>query len=168
MRVLLLRHGIAEDRAAWAGGGQEDARRPLTDEGRRRMKRIALALARLEPELALIATSPALRARQTAEILLSALPRGVALAEQTELAPSGRAAAALKLLQAQRQLPAVALVGHEPNLSQLAGLLLAGAERSLLDLRKGGSALLDFPGRVAAGGATLLWHLTPGQLRRIA
>jgi len=168
MRVLLLRHGIAEDRAAWAAGGQGDAARPLTDEGRRRMKKISAALARLEPELALVATSPAVRARETALILHSALPRGVELAERGELAPAAGADAALKWLQSQRQQPAVALVGHEPNLSLLAGLLLAGAERSLLDLKKGGAALLDFPGKVAAGTAVLLWHLTPGQLRRIA
>lgn len=168
MRVLLLRHGIAEDRAAWAAGGHAEAARPLTEEGRRRTKKIAAALARLEPELALVATSPAARARQTAEILLAALPRGVALAEQAELAPAGGAGAALKLLQAQRHLAALALVGHEPNLSLLAGLLLAGAERSLLDLKKGGAALFDFPGKVAPGTGVLVWLLTPAQLRRIA
>ena len=75
-----------------------------------------------------------MRARETALILHSALPRGVELAERGELAPAAGADAALKWLQSQRQQPAVALVGHEPNLSLLAGLLLAGAERSLLDL----------------------------------
>ena len=132
------------------------------------MKRIAAALARLEPELALVATSPARRARESAGFLVDALPRGVVLAEQGELAPRGRCGAVLKLLQNQRQLAALALVGHEPNLSLLAGLLVAGTERSLLELKKGGAALLAFPGRVAAGQAVLVWHLTPGQLRRLA
>lgn len=167
MRALLLRHGLAEERAGWAARGRGDAERPLTDEGRRRMKRIAAALARLEPELALVATSPATRARESAEILLAALPREVVLVDQGELAPAGRPGAALKLLQAQRQLLALALVGHEPGLSRLAGLLLAGEERSLLELKKGGAALVDFPGRVAAGAGVLLWHLTPGQLRKL-
>lgn len=168
MRVLLLRHGIAEDRAAWAGGGADDATRPLTDEGRRRMKKIAAALARLEPEIGLVATSPAARAQQSAAILHAALPRGVVLAEREALAPAARPGAALKLLQAEQKLAALALVGHEPNLSQLAALLLAGEERPLLELKKGGAALVDFPGGVAAGAGTLLWLLTPAHLRRLA
>jgi phosphohistidine phosphatase len=164
MRVLLVRHAIAEDAPAGTGA-RADAERALSEEGRRRMRRIATAIAGLEGELALIATSPLLRARQTAELLAAAYDGAPAVAETAELAPDGRAPALLRLLQQQRSLAAVALVGHEPNLSLFAGLLLAGRERSLLVLKKGGAAAIDFPGRIAAGAGVLLWHLTPGQLR---
>ena len=60
-----------------------------------------------------------------------------------------------------------ACVGHEPNLSSLAGYLLTGRDRSFLELRKGGAVLLDFPGRIVAGGAILQWHLAPGMLREL-
>ena len=165
MRALLVRHAIAEDRAV-DGGRDED--RPLTTEGRRRMRAVARALEALVPELALVATSPLLRARQTAEIVRDAHAASPGLFEVPELAPDGRPPAVLAFLQTQKGLAAVALVGHEPNLSLLEGYLLAGRERSLAVFKKGGAALLEFPGRLAAGGASLLWHLTAGQLRDLA
>ena len=93
-----------------------------------------------------------------AEILARACPERPVVSELAELAPAGSPAALLKFLQAQKSLPLVACVGHEPNLSQFAGWLLTGGEKSFLELRKGGACLLDFAGRVAPGNATLLWH----------
>ncbi|MEO8274790.1 MAG: histidine phosphatase family protein [Thermoanaerobaculia bacterium] len=165
MKILIVRHGIAEDLAAFAGSGREDRLRPLTDDGRRKMRKVAEALSALVPELALVATSPYVRARDSAELLVRAFPERPVLSELAELAPTGSNVAVLKFLQAQKSLPLVACVGHEPNLSQLAAWLLTGREKSFIELRKGGACLLDFAGRVASGGATLLWHLTPGQLR---
>jgi len=167
MKLLLLRHAIATDRAAFAASGKEDRQRPLTEDGRKKMRKIAEALAGLLPELALIATSPYVRARDSAEILARAYPERPVLSELGELAPAGSAVALLKFLQAQKSLPIVACVGHEPDLSQLAGWLLAGKEKSFLDLRKGGACLLDFAGRLAPGNAVLSWHLTPLQLRSL-
>lgn len=167
MKLLLLRHAIAADGAAFAASGKEDRQRPLTEDGRKKMRKIAEALAGLLPELALIATSPYVRARDSAEILARAYPARPVLSELGELAPSGSAAVLLKFLQAQKSLPIVACVGHEPNLSQLAAWLLAGKEKSFLDLRKGGACLLDFAGRLAPGNAVLAWHLTPVQLRSL-
>ncbi len=167
MRALLVRHAIAENPAAWGAKGRSDLERPLTDEGRKRMRRIAATLARLEPELELILTSPALRAAETAAILAAHLPGDARVVEAPALAPDGRTAAALTLLRAQSAHPVVALVGHEPNLSLLAGAMLAGSERSLVVMKKGSAALFEFPGRVTAGGARLLWHLPPALLRRL-
>lgn len=165
MKILLVRHAIATDAASFAG---PDRDRPLTDDGRRRFRRGALALAALVPDLALIATSPLRRARETAEILAAATDGRARLAEAGELAPDGAATAVLRRLASWREVAAVALVGHEPNLTLLEGLLLTGSERSLAELKKGGAALLDLPGRVTAGGARLLWHLPAGQLRDLA
>lgn len=167
MKLLLLRHAIAEDRAKFAASGKEDRLRPLTDDGRKKMRRIADAIAGLLPEVALVATSPYARCRETAEILARAFPGRPVLSELGELAPGGSSAALLKFLQAQKSLPVVACIGHEPNLSQFAGWLLAGKEKSFLELRKGGACLLDFAGRLAPGNATLLWHLAPAQLRAL-
>ncbi|MEO8196539.1 MAG: histidine phosphatase family protein [Thermoanaerobaculia bacterium] len=167
MKLLLLRHAIAEDRATFAASGKEDRLRPLTDDGRKKMRKIAEAIASLLPEVTLIATSPYLRCRESAEILARACPERPVLSERAELAATSPSAALLKFLQAQKSLPLVACVGHEPNLSQLAGWLLAGQEKSFLELRKGGACLLDFAGRLAPGNATLLWHLTPSQLRAL-
>lgn len=167
MKLLLLRHAVAEERAAFAASGKEDRLRPLTDDGRKKMRRTAEALVRLLPDLGLIATSPCVRARESAEILARACPEQPVVSEVADLAPDGSAAALLKFLQAQKALPLVACVGHEPNLSQLAGWLLTGTEKSFLELRKGGACLLEFSGRLAPGNGILLWHLTPSQLRSL-
>ncbi len=167
MRLLLLRHAIAEDRVAWAARGRDDLERPLTAEGRKRMRRIAETLARLEPEIELVLTSRARRSIETAQILLAALPGEPAFVEAHELAPDGKATALLQRVAGHGQLGAVALVGHEPNLSCFAGLALAGRERSLIELRKGGAALLDFTTRVAPGAAVLAWLLPPAVSRRV-
>jgi phosphohistidine phosphatase len=161
LKLLLLRHALAADRAAFAATGKDDRLRPLTDDGRKKMRKIGEALAGLLPEISLIATSPYLRALESAEILARACPDRPVLSELAELAPAGAAAPLLKFLQTQKSLPLVAFVGHEPNLSQLAGWLLAGKERSFLELRKGGACLLEFTGRSRRGNATPLHPLHP-------
>jgi phosphohistidine phosphatase SixA len=46
-------------------------------------------------------------------------------------------------------------------------VLLCGTPQATIQMKKGGAALLDFPSHIAAGKGTLLWLLTPGQLRAI-
>ena len=62
----------------------------------------------------------------------------------------------------------VAIVGHEPDLSQLVCALLAGSNGPFLELRKGAACLLEFPGAIGKGAATLDWFLGPKHLRRLA
>ena len=161
VQALLVRHAIAEDAAAFRGADRD---RPLTDEGRRRFRRAAQALASLVPDLALVGASPLLRARQTAELIVAAAGRAE-LRETAALAPEGDAQGAFAWLAGHSSEAAVALVGHEPGLSRLEGYLLTGQDRTLAQFRKGGAALVDFPERVAPGRGVLVWHLTAGQLR---
>jgi phosphohistidine phosphatase len=62
----------------------------------------------------------------------------------------------------------VAVVGHEPSISLILSWLLTGTERRIFSFRKGGACLLEFSGEIGAGTATLLWALTPAQLRDLA
>ena len=167
MKLLIVRHAIAEESAS---GG--DAARRLTKEGRAKMAKGARALADLVPELALVLSSPLVRARETAEIVVAAFPdrssKRLPLAEVEALGPGGRASDVVLALVAQKRLAAIAVVGHEPNLSRLEGYLLTGQERSLAELKKGGAALVEIDGVVAPGAGSLLWHLTPAQLRALA
>jgi phosphohistidine phosphatase SixA len=59
----------------------------------------------------------------------------------------------------------VAIVGHEPGLGRVTSWLLAKSERSFIEIKKGAALLLSFPDAVDAAAATLLWSLTPAQLR---
>jgi phosphohistidine phosphatase len=166
MRLLLVRHAIAEERDVAAGGGaRADRQRRLTEEGKRKFRKAAEALAELLPDLALVATSPYLRCRETADLLAAAYGKPPVVSELADLAPDGDNAGVVRFAAAQKSLPVLACVGHEPNLSTLAAWLLTGRDKSFVEMRKGGACLLDFPARIAAGGAILQWHLAPSMLR---
>lgn len=166
MKLLLVRHAIAEDREDFARTGKDDRLRPLTDEGRKKMKQAARGLRTLVPEIDLLATSPLTRAAQTGAILDSVYG-GIDVVEIEELSPETTPEAFLRWLRRQKE-DLVAAVGHEPSLSQILGWLLTGTDRKLFAFRKGGACLLELGDEPAGGTATLLWALTPGQLRTLS
>src|SRR3954452_17953551 len=69
MKLLLIRHAIAEEREDFGKTGKDDRLRPLTDEGRKKMKQAARGLQEIGPEIDLLATSPLTRAAQTGAIV---------------------------------------------------------------------------------------------------
>lgn len=167
MRLVFVRHAIAEDREIYARGHKDDAGRPLTPEGRGKMERGAVGLRALVPELDVVASSPYRRAVDTAEIIARAY--GSLHTERVPaLAPGQSVDAFLNWLVDQRSRGTLAVVGHEPNLSQIICTLLAGTNGPFLELRKGAACLLDLPGPVNRGAATLDWLLGPKHLRRLA
>jgi phosphohistidine phosphatase len=80
--IYFIRHGIAADRADYANDGD----RPLTEEGRKKTKKIAQRLQDLGLQFNLIQHSPLVRAQQTAAIFAET---GYAIAESEYLAPAG-------------------------------------------------------------------------------
>lgn len=166
MRLLLIRHAIAEEREDFARTGKDDRLRPLTDEGRKKMKQAARGLRALVPEIDLLATSPLTRAAQTGAIL-DTVYGGLDVVEIEELSPETTPEGLLRWLRKQKG-DVVAAVGHEPSLSQILGWLLTGTDRRLFAFRKGGACLLELGEEPAGGTATLLWALTPAQLRTLA
>jgi phosphohistidine phosphatase len=162
MQLVLIRHARAEERALF----KRDRTRALTADGRRRMRKAARGLRVLVPGLTGIATSPLLRARQTAEIVASACNSPAAM-PLPALAPGEDAHAVLAWLRAQPADAALALVGHEPDLGLLAGWLLSGKRTGFVQFKKGAAALIEFAGAPAAGKGTLAWLLTAAQLSEI-
>jgi phosphohistidine phosphatase len=166
MKLLLIRHAIAEEREDFARTGKDDRLRPLTDEGRKKMKQAARGLREIVPEIGLLATSPLTRAAQTGAIVDSVYG-GLQEVEIDQLSPEATPNDFLRWLRKQK-VDCVAAVGHEPSLSLTLSWLLTGSERRIFAFRKGGACLLDFPDEVGAGTATLVWALTPAQLRELA
>ena len=166
MKLLLIRHAIAEEPEDFARTGRDDRQRPLTDEGRKKMKQNAKGLREIVPEIELLATSPLTRAAQTGAILDSVYG-GLSEVEIEELSPEASPTEFLRWLRKQKE-ETIAVVGHEPSLSLILSWLLTGTERRLFSFRKGGACLLEFTGEVGPGTATLLWALTPGQLRNLS
>jgi len=162
--VLIIRHAIALDRAEAAAAGIDDAERPLTRDGWRKMKQVAEGLRPWVPALHLVATSPWLRAAQTAEILAGAYD--AKLKETALLLPDqdhGELLAWIDRISDKKQ---VAIIGHEPGLSRWAGWALTGDDAAVFPLKKGGACLLEFADALAPGQARLSWLMTPAQLRR--
>src|SRR5262249_34655973 len=86
MRLILFRHGPAGERDAnrWP----DDSERPLTLRGAQLTRRAAAGLARLEPGIEQVATSPFVRARETARVLADVLRIGE-VEELDALRPGG-------------------------------------------------------------------------------
>ena len=167
LRVLVVRHAIAEDRRVFARTGEPDSLRPLTRQGRRRMRRGVRGLARVVPRLDVIATSPLTRAVQTAEILAKHYDKAKTQ-RVAALAPGKPMNALLGWLAEQADGRVVALVGHEPHLGEFISWALTGLRESFVPLKKGAACLLEFPDEVKAGRAKLLWLLKPSQMRALA
>lgn len=167
MKLLLVRHGIAEDREQFEQSGEPDDQRPLTTDGRKKMKRAAAGLAELVPRVDVIAASPLARAVQTAEILAKSYD-DQALTVTAALDPVQPYDTFLEWLKRLDDVDIVVAVGHEPHLSGLASWLLTGNERAFLEFKKGGVCLLEFDGVIEAGAAQMRWLVTPAQLRNIA
>ena len=131
MDLLVIRHGIAEDREAFAASGKDDAQRPLTDEGRRKMRQAARGLTAVVPALDVLASSPLVRARQTADLVAKAYS-GLPVTEITQLQPDQPPEAFAEWVRGQALHGAVAAVGHEPLLGQIVSFLLAGRSKICL------------------------------------
>ena len=163
MRLVVIRHAIAEDRETFAATGRDDASRPLTDEGKRKMRRAARGLRHLLAEIETIVASPLTRAQETAEIVRDEY--GLERVETAaELEPDRPIAAVVEAL-ARYSGELIAIVGHEPQLSHLVTYLVSGVDRSGLELKKGGACLLEFDGHPRAGAGELLWAARPSMLR---
>ena len=158
LRLFFLRHGRA-DRSAYHG--DDDDLRPLTEEGRRRMRVEAEFIARLAAGIDLVVTSPLLRAAETAEIVAARLGLRDELRSDPRLGHGfalPELAALLAGLEGDRR--RILLVGHEPGFSEVIGELIG---EGYVAMKKGALARVDLlPGRKPRG--RLIWLLQPGVL----
>ena len=87
--------------------------------------------------------------------------------EVEALAPGGRHAAIVEAIKTHaKRHRRLALVGHEPDLGELAGRLLAA--RGNFEFKKGGVCLIEVDTATPGGPGTLRWFLTPKALRDLA
>lgn len=163
MQLLVIRHAKAEDALDFAQSGQPEALRPLTDSGRKKMQRAAVGLLSEVEFIDVLATSPLLRARQTAEIVAEAYV-GRTVMELDALAPGGDPDQLLSWLRGHRDVSVVAVVGHEPDLGELIGRLVCNRQQTVISLKKGAVCLLNLDPDVTPGKARLVWTLTASQL----
>src|SRR6267142_2795638 len=161
MQLYVVEHGIAVE----GGEGVPDEWRPLTDKGRRRFQKTARAFGKLGRKLDLILTSPLVRAVQTAEILAGETePEEVAVL--AELDPKFDAEAVREAVASRAgKAEAVAIVGHEPQLSSVLAAL-SGVSQAEIDLDKGAIVRVDVSTLTDGASADPRWWLKPKGTRK--
>lgn len=144
-----------------------DAERPLIARGERQARRLRSVLPRLDR----LFSSPLLRAAQTAAPLADLAPGGaetlaaLADAEAAEL-PETLTTALRSGLLADARPAHVAIVGHEPQLSEAIGMLITNGDLpATVRMRKGSVARLS--GTLKPGGMMLELLLSQGDLKRL-
>jgi phosphohistidine phosphatase len=149
MELILWRHAEAED-------GAPDLARRLTPKGRKQAQRIAKWLnKRLEGQVVVLA-SPAARAQETA----AALERPIETVDA--LAPGCTANRMLRAVDWPAAQRTVIVVGHQPTLGQLAGLLISGEELDL-ETKKGAIWWFSAPSGSQQRRAVLIAAITPAK-----
>jgi phosphohistidine phosphatase len=148
MKLCFLRHGEAD----WPNWNKPDDERPLTERGRKEMKRVAKLLQRLKFSADAILTSPLPRASQTAEIAAERL--GIELKTEPALA-HGFNVERLRRLLAKAGAACIMVVGHEPEFSEVIKELTGGEVK----LSKAGVALVEVNRGCTSG--KLLWLFPP-------
>jgi phosphohistidine phosphatase len=160
VKLYIVRH-------AWAGEHgdpryPDDRLRPLTDDGRKRFAAMVKRLARDVVDPTLIATSPLVRCRQTADILAEYLSTSASLVERPELAPGVDLERLVAWTTAQSA-SAIAWVGHAPDVGRMAATLIGNGTASIR-FAKGAICQIDFDGPLAPGRGELRWLITARSL----
>lgn len=157
MDMYVIRHAEAVSRD---DKQYDDDDRPLTDVGREQARNLAKALVAQGIQFESVVSSPLIRARQTAEEMLQNMPGPMAALEYCDhLAPGGKARKLSRSLLGIGG-ESVAIIGHEPDLSNFIGRLI-GCREMQLSLAKGGVAKVQCDGVPDKGLGRLVWLLTP-------
>ncbi len=165
--LYMLRHGVAVERR---GGDEsdEDSRRLLTEQGERKVRRIAERLEELGVVVDVLLSSPFLRAHRTAEIVAEVLGIRRKLAVCEALAVGGDTRELITFLNERcASHKRVMLVGHEPYLTDLASVLVSGRPGLPLKLKKGGLIKLRAEHLRLGRCAMLEWLLPPRVLAHL-
>ncbi len=153
MKLYFLRHG----KATWPNWDKPDDERPLTQKGKKQMRRVAQSLANFKVSPSVILSSPLPRAYQTAAIVAEAL--GLAVTEEPALAPGFNGDRLAELLRKYAG-PDVMVVGHEPDFSNTIATLTGGE----VLMAKAGLARVDMDDTNPTRGE-LVWLVPPKFLR---
>jgi phosphohistidine phosphatase len=164
IELFLVRHAIAAERGPKY---PDDRLRPLTVAGSKKFSESVPGLTEMDVVIDFVLTSPLVRARETATLLASGLKPKPALVELEALAPGGRPQAVIEAIKMHsKRHRRLALVGHEPDLGELAAKLLGA--RGTIEFKKGAVCLIEVDGATPGGPGTLRWMLTPKALRALA
>jgi phosphohistidine phosphatase len=163
-QLTLLRHAKSVQDLAYA----VDRERPLADRGRVDAEAMGKFFAQAEVVPDLIACSPAVRARQTAEVLARSAGYSVGIRWEEAVYAAGADA----LLAVVRGLPDAVehalLIGHNPGFEELAALLIGTECGVTLPTTAAAHFEIDVDrwSELCAGAGRLQWLVTPKLVRK--
>ena len=160
MKLYILRHG---DAAEHGDPRYKETERPLTPKGIKRTKLLAHALRRMDVKFDAVLSSPLVRARQTAELIVKGMQLEPGRLKLTDhLTPDGSMEELVHEISAIRPAPeSVLLTGHEPYLSGFISLLCTGGPGLHLIFKKGALCRLDVEEPSCHKCASLDWLVQP-------
>jgi len=155
--LYLIRH--ADAIALGDRGISEDEERPLSEKGTQQARALGALLKRKSFTFDRVISSPLVRARQTAELLMksSGLEGGILFTDT--LCPDARPKKLSRYLMKTNG-ERVALVGHLPHLGEFASWVV-GDRRAQIEFAKGGMALISTGDSPIKGNGVLHWLITP-------
>lgn len=163
-QLYVMRHGIAVARGD--SHYPDDSKRPLTPEGKKKLRDVAKGLLRLKLRVDSIISSPLVRAAETAKIVAEVVGPGIPIEFSDHLKPGGSFQTLINSLSKREGRRGVLLVGHEPDLSNGVGKLI-GNSRASFQFKKGGCCRIDFEKSPPHPPGKLIWWLTPRVMRKI-
>ena len=150
MRVYLMQHGKPVSK-------EEDPDKPLSEQGREDVERVAQFLKRSHVAIDAIFHSGKTRARQTAEIVISRLNPGETPKEKSDLSPMDDVKKISHEINKNEK--NILIAGHLPHLGKLVSLLVAGSESvPVVSFQQGGVVCLQ---KAEDGGWTVSWMVIP-------
>lgn len=166
MDIFILRHGKAEEHTP---NITSDAKRKLTETGKKELECIAKAMKNLDIQVNDIISSPLIRSKQTAQIALKHIKNEKkAITIWDELKPEMDASKTLKRIFSLKNTSSILLVGHEPNLTNLIKIIISdGSSNVNISLKKGG--LVHIRGNITKSGISGILRsiMTPKQLKKL-
>jgi phosphohistidine phosphatase len=163
--LYIMRHGLAVSRGSLRFS--DDAQRPLVPEGKEKMREIGDGLKRIGFEVDWIVTSPLVRAVETAGIIAESLASSAPVDACEAMRPGGSPEELLAFLAKRPSRTRVLVVGHEPDLSELAARLIGADSHANLAFKKGGCCMISFNEFPPKSPGQLVWWLPPRLLRKL-
>ena len=157
MQIYLLRHGIAED----AKPGRPDSERPLTSEGRDKLRRVLKRARTADLDPSLILSSPYRRALETAAVAAEVLGYKGEIVRTGALVPESSPEDSWEEIRSRKDERAILLASHEPLMSSLAAFLLDSPALQV-DMKKAALVRIDCDRFGPKPSGVLKWMLTPG------
>jgi len=155
MIVYFVRHASAGRKLT---NPKKEERRPLDEEGILQARYVGRLLANLDVQVDQIVTSPLKRALQTASLLANELAFENPIQKDDALRPDGEFEQFQEMLSRYRKYEAIAVVGHNPNLTECLSKTISGpAGAAHIEFKKGAVAKVDLNGR----NGMLQWLVTP-------